>query len=82
MLEQVPQTGWASTKPGRTRFHFYDAAGKSLCSYQRQPGLLHAWTGTRKIPEDACSSCELHFKRQKADTSNARPLPSLPNQSC
>jgi hypothetical protein len=58
-------TGWASTKPGRTRYHFYDAESQSLCSYQRKPGALHAWTGTRQIPEDACSSCELHFKRRR-----------------
>ena len=58
-------TGWASTKPGYNRYHFYDAEGQSLCSYQRKPGVLHPWTGTRKIPEDACSSCELHFERRR-----------------
>ena len=65
-------TGWASTKPGRTRYHFYDTKGVSLCSYQRQPGPLHAFTGTRKIPEDACSSCELHYKRRTAPGKQAK----------
>ena len=60
------QGGWACTKPGQTKYHYYTADGKKLCRYEAQPGLLSFWTKTpygRKTPEDSCSACELAYSR-------------------
>jgi len=64
--EQQPTVGWACTKKGVTKYHYYTADGKKLCRYQAQPGPLHFWTRIaygRRIPEQACSSCELAYSR-------------------
>ena len=69
IVQQEPPliTGWACTKPGQVKHHYYTADGKSLCSYQRKPGPLHPWqpafSSSRKIPDSACSSCELAYSR-------------------
>ncbi|OWP62910.1 hypothetical protein CDA63_11875 [Hymenobacter amundsenii] len=54
---------WASTKPGQTRFHYFDGDGGTLCSYERKAGLLTPWGDAKRVPPDACSSCLLHFKK-------------------
>ena len=57
MAEQLHQIGWASTKPGRTKYHFYQADGTSLCSYQRQPGALHFALPSALSPAQFCEAC-------------------------
>jgi hypothetical protein len=57
MAEQANQIGWASTKPGRTKYHFYLATGASLCSYQRQPGALHFAMPSALQPRQFCEAC-------------------------
>lgn len=54
---------WASTRPGQTKYHYYDADGQSLCSYERKADTLTPWGDPGRIPPDACSSCKLHHKR-------------------
>ena len=58
-------TGWASTKPGVTKYHYYEQ-GNSLCSYQRRPGELHPYPAGNE-PEAACSSCSLHLQKRKGE---------------
>jgi hypothetical protein len=67
-MDKPQQSGWACTKPGVTKHHYYTADGKKLCGYQAQPGPLHFWqrstsAGSRKTPDSACSSCELAYSR-------------------
>lgn len=54
---------WASTKPGQTKFHYYDGDGLSLCSYERKTDTLTPWGDPGRMPPQACSSCKLHFQR-------------------
>jgi hypothetical protein len=63
MGEQAHQIGWASTKPGRTKYHFYQANGESLCSYQRQPGALHFAMPSVLQPRQFCEACN-HFRHR------------------
>ena len=57
MTEQP--NGWASTKPGRTKYHFY-RAGESLCSYLRKPGQLHFASPGSLQPRQFCEACNHH----------------------
>ena len=59
---KIKQDGWASTNPGQTKYHYYEA-GSSLCNYGRKPGEL-TFLDTKEEPALACSSCALH--REKA----------------
>ena len=55
-----PRQGWASTKPGQTKYHYYDRKGISTCSYQRELGPLHyAENPGQLTPAECCSSCDL-----------------------
>ncbi|MCA8830555.1 hypothetical protein [Hymenobacter pini] len=69
-------SSWASTNPGTTKYHYYDGNGQSLCSYERKEGTLHPYTGTEKIPADACSSCKLHYQKGH-HLEAAAPAPKL-----
>lgn len=60
MAEQLHQIGWASTTPGRTKYHFYQADGNSLCSYQRQPGALHFAMPRDLQQKQFCEACNHH----------------------
>jgi hypothetical protein len=58
--------GWASTKPGQTKYHHYDAKGKSKCNYERQPGPLHyAPDPAQLTAQDCCSACDLAILKVK-----------------
>jgi hypothetical protein len=76
-------TGWASTKPGHNRYHFYDEQGKSLCSYQRKPGPLHFADDPKQLSaEDCCSSCDLHILKAKhPERYNSHPTLPVARQS-
>lgn len=63
MPEQSITSAWASTKPGTTKYHFYDATGNSLCAYQRGEGTLWRYGGHFEVPEEACTSCALHYRK-------------------
>ncbi|MDO7853176.1 hypothetical protein [Hymenobacter convexus] len=60
MAKQAHQIGWASTKPGRTKYHFYQATGESLCNYHRQPGELHFAMPRDLQPRQFCEACNSH----------------------
>ncbi len=70
--------GWASTAPGRTKYHHYGADGKSKCSYQKQHGPLHFAPDPKQLtPEECCSSCDLHLLKAK-QPEPPRPVPTIP----
>ncbi len=60
------RVGWASTDPGKTKHHYYDASGKSQCNYQRQHGPLHFHEGPG-LPHgvECCSACNLALAKEK-----------------
>ena len=70
-----PRQGWASTKPGQTKYHYYDRKGISTCSYQRELGPLHyAENPGQLTPAECCSSCDLALlKAEQA----AAPKPKI-----
>ena len=78
--------GWASTKPGQTKYHHYDAQGVSKCSYQRQPGPLHFHPDPKQLTaQECCSSCDLHILKAEQAAKRAAPKPKpaaapLPSQ--
>lgn len=61
-ITKIKKEGWASTNPGQTKYHYYEA-GSSLCNYGRKPSEL-TFLDTEEEPALACSSCALH--REKA----------------
>lgn len=62
MAEQPHAFGWACI--GTNRYHYYQATGESLCSYQRQPGPLD-WNANPPRAE-RCSSCALALSKRPA----------------
>lgn len=77
------QEGWASTKPGKTKYHHYDAKGKSKCNYERQPGPLHFAPDPSKLSaNECCSACDLHILKAKhPERFNNHPSLPIANQS-
>ncbi len=70
--------GWASTKPGKTKYHHYGPDGKSKCNYERQPGNLHYADDPRKLTAaECCSACDLHLLKAK-NPGRYNNHPSLP----
>ena len=74
------KAGWASTNPGKTKYHYYEG-GSSLCNYGRKPGEL-TFLESDKEPELACSSCALHReKAAKAAKTPKDPRHNHPDKS-
>jgi hypothetical protein len=70
--------GWASTKPGETKYHYYRKGGVSLCSYQRRKGKLY-YTDTKRSKWEYCEACTNHLERTPAPepVTPARPRPTV-----
>lgn len=69
-----PREGWASTKPGKTKYHHYDRKGESACNYQREAGPLHYHPDQKALtPAECCSSCDLHMLKAQATTIKPAP---------
>jgi hypothetical protein len=77
------RVGWASTKPGKTKYHYYGADGKSQCNYERQPGPLHFADDPGQLAaSDCCSSCDLHLLKAKhPERFNSHPSLPIDRQS-
>lgn len=74
--------GWASTDPGKTKYHHYDAAGKSQCSYQRQQGPLHFADKLGQLqPKQCCSACDLALHKQHKPEGPRLKKPKAPAAS-
>jgi hypothetical protein len=70
------QVGWATTKIGRNKYHFYQANGESLCNYERQPGELHFALRSNLFEKELCEACShpRHDKIQKRLLQEAVPV--------
>ncbi len=77
------QGGWASTKPGKTKYHHYHANGNSLkseCNYERKPGPLYYQMDP--VASERCSACDLHlFKAKHPEKFNNHPSIPIERQS-
>lgn len=75
-----PQTGWASTAPGRTKHHFY-VAGACLCSYEHRQDALQFAQG--EVEDFArCTACNhpRHLARRNIALGKTRP--PAPDKIC
>ena len=77
------QTGWSSTKPEKTKHHYYQSGVKS-CNYEAEEVKENGQFVTRAEAEQSaggiCSSClnNLHKEQQAAKKANPAPRPAAP----